>query len=1027
MVKKQFLKENKKKSKHAPQVPSTADEYLAAGVDFEEAGEKWRAGDAAKSTRFFVRAIDTYDEALRRFPDSFDLAYNKARVQYELTQYPKLMAQLPGSLVELLGTALESSRRALGLKGDNADVLFSNTAQVLTSLVEAISESRGSSSEDSLTLLEEAIELFQRCLALQEYQYTESQTQAQATFDPQGSSDDGQDTEEGGAPISEGGSQAVEDDRWATIVEPVTLDSLLDTLLAQLQTLTTLCGLMNADAGRGLAWVEEYSTPLIEEKLQKYLQGNPDREQEAGITRANFIAALADANFRVQRIDIGTYERALNDAYASVNVDDYPEGLCNKAEAFISYNSSLRMNFEAAQAREVSISRWKVLTAALDSLTKASKLPTADNLPKIHLLRGDAELLRLQLGQPPSNYDIATKNGAVLAKNAEKFYRGAGTLAKNEGAKKEAEEAAVKEALAVGLSGETGKLLELVKMQPELVRGVLEDAVDDGLVSYEAFFNQQDQYKASSTEQYTATTGATSATSGAGAASGDLSKDEVGWYFVEQYYTTLSKSPEKLHLFYGKRSQFVSGLEGASAPVSVGRSVIQERIRDLDFQDCKVRVTNVDSQASFENIVIQVIGETSNKSAEPKKFVQTFVLAQQPTGYFVLNDIFRYINEEVEEEQGEASADAKEESAPAALVEDVEMPAAPAAAEEPAAAPLDPEVVDKKLEETIKAEETEAEPATNGTPAEPAAEPEEKPEEPKVEDSPPTPEEAEKEVEKEIQEPEKPKDPLPTPDLSRQPSTTAPAAKPAPVQPATPAKPLSWASRAAAAVGSGPKPAVPVVQPKTTATPPAQSRPAPAQAAAAPAPAAQPAKPTTPAPTPATPATDKKENTSPGAGWQTAGGDHIKRQNRPQSISAPPEKEGTMGYVRNVTANVKDEDLRSTLGSFGELIYFDINRGKNCAFVEYANAAGYQAASAANPHKVGDETIYVEPRRPKANAYGGNGYSGGRGGMNQRGRGGFEQGRSGSQSGRGNFGPGRGRGGAGGASRGARSGTAQAS
>lgn len=28
----------------------------------------------------------------------------------------------------------------------------------------------------------------------------------------------------------------------------------------------------------------------------------------------------------------------------------------------------------------------------------------------------------------------------------------------------------------------------------------------------------------------------------------NLSKDEVGWFFVEQYYTTLSKSPEKLHV-----------------------------------------------------------------------------------------------------------------------------------------------------------------------------------------------------------------------------------------------------------------------------------------------------------------------------------------------------------------------------------------------------------------------------------------------------------------------------------------------
>ena len=30
--------------------------------------------------------------------------------------------------------------------------------------------------------------------------------------------------------------------------------------------------------------------------------------------------------------------------------------------------------------------------------------------------------------------------------------------------------------------------------------------------------------------------------------SNGVSKDEVGWYFVEQYYTTLSRNPEKLHV-----------------------------------------------------------------------------------------------------------------------------------------------------------------------------------------------------------------------------------------------------------------------------------------------------------------------------------------------------------------------------------------------------------------------------------------------------------------------------------------------
>lgn len=33
-----------------------------------------------------------------------------------------------------------------------------------------------------------------------------------------------------------------------------------------------------------------------------------------------------------------------------------------------------------------------------------------------------------------------------------------------------------------------------------------------------------------------------------GGANGGISKDEVGWYFVEQYYTTLSKNPDKLHV-----------------------------------------------------------------------------------------------------------------------------------------------------------------------------------------------------------------------------------------------------------------------------------------------------------------------------------------------------------------------------------------------------------------------------------------------------------------------------------------------
>ncbi|KAK8031162.1 NTF2 and RRM domain-containing protein [Apiospora arundinis] len=496
----------------------------------------------------------------------------------------------------------------------------------------------------------------------------------------------------------------------------------------------------------------------------------------------------------------------------------------------------------------------------------------------------------------------------------------------------------------------------------------------------------------------------------------NLGKDEVAWYFVEQYYTTLSKSPEKLHLFYSKKSQLVYGKEAEVSTVSVGRQEIQERIKGLDFkEDTKVRISNVDSQTSFDNIVIQVIGESSNKTGEdPKKFVQTFVLAQQPSGYFVLNDILRYVDDgAVEEEQAEEAVAAEEtpaEQSTSAVPETAEEAAEPVAAEPAAeeaapAASLDPVAVDQKLEE-VSASGKDA--SVNGdaaadqsADAAPAAETAEK-----TEASKPDPEALAREVEEEItQEPEKPADPSPTPVVTRQaPPAAAAPAKPA--QPAQPPKPMTWAGRiAAAAAANAPKPAVPLAKTAAPAATPAQPRPAAQTSAPA---AAQPAAASS-APTQASEPAATKESTE----WQTAGGDN--KRARPQSISAPrAEKEGTLGYVKYVTEKVESEDLKAALAAHGELVYFDINRQKSCAFVEFASPAGYNAAAAANPHVVNGESIVVEPRRPKASAYGGANYSNtGRGNAASRGgRGGMDGGRAGGQGGRGNFGgQNRGRGG----------------
>jgi hypothetical protein len=74
---KTFLKP-KPKSKVKAQEPQSENDFLEAADEHEQAAGKWRAGDAAKATRFFNRAIDTYNEGLKRYPTSFDLAYNKS-------------------------------------------------------------------------------------------------------------------------------------------------------------------------------------------------------------------------------------------------------------------------------------------------------------------------------------------------------------------------------------------------------------------------------------------------------------------------------------------------------------------------------------------------------------------------------------------------------------------------------------------------------------------------------------------------------------------------------------------------------------------------------------------------------------------------------------------------------------------------------------------------------------------------------------------------------------------------------------
>ncbi len=343
-------------------------------------------------------------------------------------------------------------------------------------------------------------------------------------------------------------------------------------------------------------------------------------------------------------------------------------------------------------------------------------------------------------------------------------------------------------------------------------------------------------------------------------------------------------------------------------------------------------MSNVDSQESFKNIVVQVIGEMSNKAAPHRKFVQTFVLAEQPNGYFVLNDIFRYIDEEEEEEIG--TEDTFEPGPPAADLAPAhtsqEEPKALTSSDDPVAQERDAQAVDKKLEQEVteknitKEEASSDAPSANGTAAEKTAQvdvAEDAPAAAATVDTPKstaTAEDAETTVEAEIVQPEKPKDPDPTPVASpTQPTKAIPVQAPVSEAPSKPAAPKTWANLVA-----GPRVAAPAVPSPASSTSPAPSQPR----TSGPAPQKQ--SPPAPSPSSSVETTPGQPQQGSGNGWQTAGHEHAKRPARPQSISGTGEGGNIPGYVKNVTDKVDASILKTTLQQYGKLAYFDVSRQK---------------------------------------------------------------------------------------------------
>ena len=352
---------------------------------------------------------------------------------------------------------------------------------MLTSLGELRGE--GSSTnpadrEDALKKFQEALELFQRCFAVQEYQLNEAQAMMPDVPVPDNPADETIDR----PATEEFDSQFPEEEQWASIVEPITANALLDTTIAQIETLTVMCGLMISQDPTGLPWLEEYSRPLLQ-RATSLVEGI-DRVQEVSLSMANLKCAFADAAFRTGRLDLMTYQEELNNAFGT-DIDPWNsvQWLCDRADAYLTMTASIRPTTDLASQNEAvsphsNDVQWKYLTRALADLTTATKLPIVPNLTKIHLRRGDCELLRYCLGKAPSCYKQAIQNATMLLRNAEIYYRGAAKFAKVELAGQEETEGLIKEALVSSLNGDSAKL----KTYGDRVIKTMDEMRDEGLL-----------------------------------------------------------------------------------------------------------------------------------------------------------------------------------------------------------------------------------------------------------------------------------------------------------------------------------------------------------------------------------------------------------------------------------------------------------------------------------------------------------------------------------------------------------------
>uniref|UniRef100_A0A2P2IHT9 Ras-GTPase-activating protein-binding protein n=1 Tax=Rhizophora mucronata TaxID=61149 RepID=A0A2P2IHT9_RHIMU len=120
---------------------------------------------------------------------------------------------------------------------------------------------------------------------------------------------------------------------------------------------------------------------------------------------------------------------------------------------------------------------------------------------------------------------------------------------------------------------------------------------------------------------------------------------QVGTYFVRQYYQMLEQRPELIYQFFSDSSTMLR-IDGPTRDSAASMLQIHALVMSLNYTGFEIRTAHaLESWNRGVLVMVSGVAQLKNFNAR-RKFVETFFLAPQEKGFFVLNDVFQVIDEE---------------------------------------------------------------------------------------------------------------------------------------------------------------------------------------------------------------------------------------------------------------------------------------------------------------------------------------------------------------------------------------------